>query len=223
MSKNKSVSIRPSEFSAKLDVSAKSSQERISGISIDRFTSLYIPPPNDDGYFDFRSPPLAWSISSELFSEPHLFMHAFCLASHDEKLRIYYEVRGDALKLCQSVDTKKAISDLLSGWIFNRPKFTINRLPINKGVRVQWNAWSKEIRNKFGGLSRRDYGLPATTLWMVFSSKSMLTSEDYDNQQLRDLRKNLVEKWDEWLSEEVGSFSEILASLRTSTLVQRTK
>lgn len=211
----KNVSIKPSDAISgpvNLNTSDKREMQRIGELSIDEVSVSFLAPPNDDGYFNFRTPPSDWVMAAELFPEPHLFLHTFCLMSSDKSLRQYCDARDKLLALARDSATEPPVRSMLTAWLSHRPDFSPDRMQKGRTTRVQWNGWSKEIVRAFYKISRKDYGLTATRLWLVFSSKSMLTSEKGVG-QLDDLRKNLVEKWDSWLAEEVQDFGSILASL----------
>lgn len=175
--------------------------------SIDLFTTREKAPPNDDSYFNFRSPPTDWAFAVKPFSPPHLFRHAVRLA--EEELKSY---RGDKKKVaCLTEDTAIAspIQDAITSWLSGRPVFAITRADRRKSF-YQWNAWDKETHRALISLAG-ECGVSAAVLFLVYSIKSMATSHVV-SPHVEKLIKRVVVEWDRWLGQEKDDFGELLAT-----------
>ena len=215
MTNRKKVSIRPSDATYQpLDTSSKREMSSLKDMGIDELTATYMAPPNDDAYFKFRSPPVAWFEASKEYSKPHLFVKTFSLVSSDQELRNYCENRSYISKVGGDIRLPSTIRDTVALFLNSRPKFSISRMTSVRKF-INWNAWDKSILMGFSSMANDDYCITATTLWLVYSVKAMLTSERQPGYVL-DLSKNLVEEWDKWLNWEVvkiGEFKEILDTI----------
>ena len=177
--------------------------------TIDGFTLGEKAPPNDDAYFNFRSPPNDWVLAIRGFSRPHLFKHAVCLAKADEELASYIDNKAKVADLTEDRAIASPIQDALTSWLLGRPTFTLARVDRRKSF-YQWNAWDKEthrdLTSTAGGC-----GVSAAILFLIFSIKSMATSSP-TSPHIEKLLKRVVAEWDKWLEQEKDDFEEILAT-----------
>lgn len=185
-------------------------KRKIASLTLDEFTDGYEAPPNHDHYFDFRSPPDDWLAETKKHSSPHLFKHAYCLASRDMDLREYKGLRDKLEKLGEDPKVPEPIQDAITVWLSKRPTFTLSRTTTDK-KKHHWNAWDAETHKSFVSLASRDYGMPAVVLFLVFSIKSMLTSE-LASPRAKKLDERVVKEWEHWLALEVVDFEAFLAS-----------
>lgn len=191
----------------------KDRQERrkISKLTLDEFTDGYEAPPNDDAYFDFRSPPDDWLSEASKHSSPHLFKHSYCLAEQDKNLDDYKKLRNRLEGLAENPNVPEPIQDAITTWLAKRPIFALDRVSTSKG-KHHWNAWDKPTHRQFVGLSSKRYHMPASVIWVIFSIKSMATSK-LASVRTKKLLKRVVEEWDRWLGQEVDDFRDFLATL----------
>lgn len=211
--KKNGVSVRPSDFTAvpqPLNTRDSKALNKIGLMSIDDVEASFFAPPNDDAYFNFRSPPLAWSSAAKLFSPPHLFLHSLCTMSSDTELELYCQSRAGIDNLINNESTVKPVRDMLLAWLSRPPEFKVTMLALDKGRKVQWNAWDKTIQRAFVGRSNVSYGIPAVSMWFVYSTKSMSTSSRGVT-LLGDLQENLVAEWGRWLKKVNKEIGEIFS------------
>jgi len=175
-------------------------------LSVDEVEQIKAPA-NDDAFFNFRSPPNDWVLAIRDFSKPHLFKHANALAHAD--LDEYLKSKARVAKLTEDEKVASPIQDALTSWYCGRPKFPLARVDRRKSF-FQWNAWDKETHRSLVGLAR-ECGVSAATLFLVYSIKSMATSQKV-SPHVEKLVKRVVEEWDRWLGQEIEDFSELLAT-----------
>lgn len=194
------------------DVHNSEERRKIAGLTLDEFTDGYIAPPNEDDYFKFRSPADAWWQSFQLFSRAHLFQHTVCLAEQDWLLGKYIECRLQANKLTGDRGTPKPIRELLRAWLSKTPRFAIDTLTRNTSKpQFSCNGWDKRTIQALAYLGEQS-GLPATTLFFVFSSKSMATSGLADA-STDDLAEEIVGEWERWLKKSAADFQGIVKAV----------
>ena len=199
------------DFKGDPDVHNARERQKIAHLTLDEFTDGYIAPPNEDDYFRFRSPADAWWLSFQMFSHAHLFQHSLCLAENDEQLGEYAEYRGTAKKICHSRETPEGVRELLRAWLSKTPRFAIDTLTRNTSKALfTCNGWDKRTIKALAHLADI-VGTPATTLFFVFSSKSMATSGLADA-NTDDLVEEVVAEWDKWLEKQNLKIGGILAT-----------
>lgn len=213
-----SISLKPSDASGgepqPLDTTKKREVSKLRDLSLDEITSSFISPPNDDAYFVFRNPPSTWFEASKDYSKPHLFIKAFSLVSTDKRLQEYGSLRKAISVSGGDINLPDTVSGLVATFLNDRPLFHITRMSRFKKF-LNWNAWDKSILRGFHSHASDDYGITATTLWLVYSVKAMLTSER-QSMYVTSLSKRVVSEWDRWLEyevDEMGKFQKILATI----------
>lgn len=217
------VSMKPSDCAddgwarSVLNTTSKREVNKLKDFSLDEITEMYVAPSNDDAYFDFRSPPMMWFEAAKNYSKPHLFLKTFSLISTDAVLRKYYKLRLDISKTGGDPRYPSVLAEVVALYLNSRPKFSITKMTSFKD-RLRWNAWDKSILRGFRGHASDDYGITATTLWIVYSAKAMLTSEQ-GSRYAADLSKMVVEEWDDWLTCEAAKMGEFERFLRSFTHV----
>ena len=175
-------------------------QRKIARLTQDEVKHGYLAPPNEDAYFSHRSPPEAWEASASLYSMAHIFLQTTCLVVYDGKLDETQDTRKRLMAIQKSRSTPPALRKMIRTTLANRPVFAVTRLVLRKGARSQCNAWDKKLLRQFAGTAKK-YNIPATVLWLVYSSKAMLTSKlaDADTDELAE---KLVAEWNKWLDDE---------------------
>lgn len=217
----KRMSLNPSEFEKTewvrepLNTSSKRDMNKLKDLTLDEIIETYVAPPNDDAYFEFRSPPMMWFQAAKGYPKSHLFIKTFSLVSSDTALRGYYNSRCAVSEIGDDPHYPPITADVVSTYINSRPKFSITKMAPLKG-RQYWNAWDKSILVRFRGLASEDYGITATMLWLVYSVKAMLTSEQ-GARYVADLSKLVVDEWDDWLNCEAAKMAEFEQFLRSFT------
>lgn len=210
----KTASFHTRDFKGKdpsVDVTSIKELRKIAGMTLGDVAIAYEAPPNDDAFFDFRSPPQAWETAFTKHSNPHVFLQALSLAITDTKGTEYRDLRGRLIKIIDNRKLPKQIRDMARMFLYSRPKFAITRLTIHTGVRVAINAWDKWGLRKFREVAR-DYEISMTKLLVVFSGKSLTTSKR-DDPNVDDLKEDLLEEWDRWLDKEIEAFKGAVEAL----------
>jgi len=194
------------------DVHNSKERRKIASLTLDEFTDGYIAPPNDEDYFRFRSPTDAWWQSFQLFSQAHLFQHSVCLAEQDWLLGKYMECRQQANKLTGDRTAPKYIRELLRAWLSKTPRFAIDTLTRNTSKPLfGCNGWDKRTIKALAYLGEQS-GVSATTLFFIFSSKSMATSGLADA-NTDDLVEEIVGEWERWLKKSAEDFQGIVKAV----------
>lgn len=202
--------LQASEFTDGVGFSIKELR-KIAGMTLGDVAFAYEAPPNDDAFFDFRSPPQAWEAAFAKHSNPHVFIHSLSLALTDAKGNEYRDLRGRLKKIIDNRKLSKELRDMARMFLYSRPKFAITRLTLHAGTKVYINAWSKWGMKKFREVAK-DYEISTTILLKVFSAKSMTTSLQ-DDPNIDDLREDLLEEWERWLDKEIKAFKGAVETL----------
>lgn len=195
------TSIRPSDMSSGAQPfnNTNKNVRIVANMSLDDVIAEYIYPPADpNGYLDIRDIPSIWNRCSGMFSAPHIFLHAFCLASADKQLALLAERREQAYQTCDLVGDEGGLL-----WLEMRPAYSFS-MASGRGRR-QFNTWNWDMKMALGKLAG-DRGQSMKALLIIYGSLSMLSSGE-DLSSWRAVLAAEVENWNIWLGEEIGNIS----------------
>jgi hypothetical protein len=203
----KSVSLKPSDMLSEpqpLNINDKKTMSVLHEKPLEWLVNNFIPPPaNPDSYFDLRGAPSVWCECSKKVSRSHLCLHAFCLASADDKLRELSDLRKIAFDQCSRIGDERSLF-----WLRNRPAFYINGLSVERKARV--NCWSWEVKSKVSSLADQ-FGITMRSLLLVYSTKSLLSSDAELEGWRSILKQGIVDKWDARIADEIATIRRLFS------------
>lgn len=204
----KTASLRPSDFaSGPLDLDPRR-VDSLSELTIDQVSTGYMSPTmTPDSYLHLRHTPVIWSTCCSHFSRNHLFIHALALAQQDQQLKTHQAVIEEAHLLCMSTGYEEGLM-----WLVTRPPYTPRMRTLEKASKFP--AWSWEAKNRLNHLAQ-EQGLTARQILLIYSCKSMLTSDSNDLGGYRPFIESEVSKWDQWLSTETLEITDFITRRRS--------
>jgi len=191
------VSVRPSDFDSGPRPLENTDKERnlISTMTLDEVQRTFLAPPADDPklYLDASGVPCTWAECYERVSSPHLSLHAFCLASHDEKLRELVDVRRQA---------KEATRGNVPGlaWLRRRPKFYLNGFDL-ESVRTKIRFWTWDYKMSMAGFAK-SVSFTSRAIVLSYGAMSMLNS-GIDLGGWDDSLRDITSQWENFIETEV--------------------
>jgi len=176
--------------------------------SIDKIQGLKAPTNDHDAYFRFRNPPEEWEQASTDFSQAPLFFHTVKKESLSPELLKYRQRRARMKGMTDDRRIPRAVRKMLTSFMLNRPVFAITELTSRTGIYHSWNAWDEKILRDHYKIAK-EANVHANTLWFVYSSESMATSE-FAGANVDELKDKLIASWYKWLATENKEFEEVL-------------
>ena len=187
----------PDDPRGPLNLEDRATVEGIVGIPFISFVKKYYPPPKDErSYFDLCYAPSMWLRVAKRVPADHLFLYSTRLAKSDNMLARLIEGRDNLDKRILHEGNEE-----LSVWADRRPEY---ELSMACTVKLRKHpCWHVVVREWLSGLSAGS-GVQMRRLYLVYSSKVLLTHFRQDSGGWKQHLEVEVKGWYEWLGREVG-------------------